>query len=136
MYGDEHWAAVPEMETISGKLPGRRQTGGILFAMREICILFTFLLSFQISHSSFSQWLSHMGFAGIWAPSLLHLSLSKYSSFLVFYWFITLSLLCLLHFLLHSHCLLSWLFLFLLEPLKPFQTPLGSEKEDHHMDPH
>lgn len=54
---------------------------------------------------------SHMGFARILAPSLPSMSLSNYFSFLSFHWFISLSLLCLLHSLLHSHCLLSSLFL-------------------------
>lgn len=100
-YGDEHWA-VPEMETLTGKLPGRRQTGGFLFAMTEICFLSTRLLSFYISHSSFLQWLSHMGFAHILAPSLPYVSLSKHFSLLNFHWFINLSFLCFLHSLLHS----------------------------------
>lgn len=123
-YGDEHWAAVPEMETVAGKLPGRRQTGGFLFAMTEICITFTCLLSFLISHSSFSQWLSRMGFAPILAPSLPYVSLSKFFSFLNFHWFINLSLLCLLHSLLHSHCLLSSLFLSLSLIHSFFKAPL------------
>lgn len=58
-YGDEHlgyWAAVPEMQALAGKPPGRKQTGGSGFAMTKRStshshILSAFLFPIAVSHT-------------------------------------------------------------------------------------